>query len=290
MRIGAGARHRLGHGEAGPDLARRERKQVPRALRLAGHLREQVHVAFVGRGGIERLRAEEAAPRFLEHHRDLAPGQPQPAQRLGEGGKEDAGRLGFLLQLPADFFQRGHVAQLRLARNHLRLDELAHALPQRGQLRTQVEIDHGFFSSSTWRAVSRRRNFCTLPVEVLGNSPKTTLLGALKCASTERACSMSPFSDNCAPGFRETKATGTSPHFWSGPATTAASSTAGCAASARSTSSEEMFSPPEMMMSLARSFSSTYPSGCITPKSPLRNQPSGAARRVGPPARVWAGH
>ena len=47
------------------------------------------------------------------------------------------------------------------------------------------------------------------------------------------------------------------PSAWSGTATTAASSTSGCAASAFSTSTEAMFSPPLMMMSLLRSVSST---------------------------------
>jgi hypothetical protein len=53
-----------------------------------------------------------------------------------------------------------------------------------------------------------------------------------------------------------TKAQGISPHLSSGFATTAASSTAGWRYSAPSTSIEEMFSPPEMMMSLLRSFTS----------------------------------
>ena len=48
-----------------------------------------------------------------------------------------------------------------------------------------------------------------------------------------------------------------------------------------STSIEAMFSRPTIT-SLARSRSSTYPSGCITPRSPVRNQPSGAAAAVAP--------
>jgi hypothetical protein len=34
-----------------------------------------------------------------------------------------------------------------------------------------------------------------------------------------------------------------------------------------------MFSPPEMITSLRRSRSSTYPSGCMTARSPAWNQP-----------------
>ena len=46
---------------------------------------------------------------------------------------------------------------------------------------------------------------------------------------------------------------GVSPHFSSGCATTAALSTAGWRYSVSSTSIEDMFSPPEMMMSFERS-------------------------------------
>ena len=60
-----------------------------------------------------------------------------------------------------------------------------------------------------------------------------------------------------APGFSSTKAQGTSPHFSSGLATTAQSSTASWAIRQLSTSTELTFSPPEMMMSLARSLIST---------------------------------
>ena len=56
-----------------------------------------------------------------------------------------------------------------------------------------------------------------------------------------------------APSFKVTKAQGVSPHFSSGLATTAASITAGWRYSTSSTSIEEIFSPPEMMMSFERS-------------------------------------
>ena len=50
-----------------------------------------------------------------------------------------------------------------------------------------------------------------------------------------------------------TKAHGVSPHLSSCLATTAASMTLGCRYKTSSTSREDMFSPPEMMMSLERS-------------------------------------
>ena len=56
-----------------------------------------------------------------------------------------------------------------------------------------------------------------------------------------------------APSRTSRNAHGTSPHFGSGAATTAATSTAGWRYSTSSTSTLEMFSPPEMMMSLLRS-------------------------------------
>ena len=60
------------------------------------------------------------------------------------------------------------------------------------------------------------------------------------------------------PARSSTKAHGTSPHFASFMATTATVETAGWVEIASSTSSDEMFSPPEMMMSFERSFSSMY--------------------------------
>lgn len=74
----------------------------------------------------------------------------------------------------------------------------------------------------------RSTNFWILPVEVLGNGPNTTVLGALKWAMRSRqnsmiSCSLTPAAES----LRQTKAHGVSPHLSSGQATTAASSTAG---------------------------------------------------------------
>ena len=64
------------------------------------------------------------------------------------------------------------------------------------------------------------------------------------------------------------KAQGTSPHFSSGFATTAAIDTEGCFANVFSISIDDIFSPPEIIISFDLSCIFTYPSGCITAKSP----------------------
>ena len=101
------------------------------------------------------------------------------------------------------------------------------------------------------------RNFWSFPVEVLGMVPKITFRGHLKCARLFRLWVIMSSSVVPALGsFNSIKAQGLSPHFSSGLATTAAVKTFGCIYRAFSTSMEEMFSPPEIMMSLDRSFSS----------------------------------
>src|SRR5882672_4102149 len=54
---------------------------------------------------------------------------------------------------------------------------------------------------------------------------------------------------------------------------TAASATAGCAITAFSRSTEEIHSPPDLMMSLDRSVSRRNPSGVMLPTSPVRGHP-----------------
>ena len=70
-------------------------------------------------------------------------------------------------------------------------------------------------------------NFCTLPVEVLGRGVKMMRLGALKWAICSRQNAISSAWLSTRPYFSFTKAQGTSPHFSSGMAITAASSTSG---------------------------------------------------------------
>ena len=77
-------------------------------------------------------------------------------------------------------------------------------------------------------ACSRSLNFWTFPVEVFGSGPNTTVLGVLKRAMFSRQkAMMSPSVTSFDPDRRVTNAHGVSPHFSSGRATTAASSTAG---------------------------------------------------------------
>src|SRR5437667_5928182 len=119
-----------------------------------------------------------------------------------------------------------------------------------------------------FHSLSRRTNFWTLPVEVLGRSPNSTAAGHLKCAMCCLQKSMISRSLVWCPGLSVTNAFGRSPHFSSGTATTAHSITAGWRATHWSASMVEMFSPPEIMMSFLRSRSSIYPSGCHTAISP----------------------
>src|SRR5947209_3917900 len=74
----------------------------------------------------------------------------------------------------------------------------------------------------------RSRNFWILPVDVFGIGPNTTAFGVLKPLICVRQKAMISASLALAPSFNSTKAQGTSPHFGSGLATTAANSTAGC--------------------------------------------------------------
>src|SRR5213593_1498842 len=102
-------------------------------------------------------------------------------------------------------------------------------------------------------ARSRSVYFCTLPVDVVGNGPNWTVRGTAKCGRLSRQNVISSSAVAAVPSRSWTNAHGVSPHFSSGRATTADISTAGWRFSAISTSIEEMFSPPEMMMSFARS-------------------------------------
>ena len=98
-----------------------------------------------------------------------------------------------------------------------------------------------------------RTFFWTFPVDVFGSSCRnTTCLGTWKWAILLRAHAITSFSVSCPATSlvcRTMKAHGTSPHFSSGLATKAISLMAGCIKIMFSTSMEEMFSPPDMMMS-----------------------------------------
>ena len=92
-------------------------------------------------------------------------------------------------------------------------------------------------------------NFWIFPVDVLGKSQKTTFFGSLNPAKVSLQKSIISFSDAGLSLINSTNAQGDSPHFSSGLATTAANDTDECLAITFSISIEEMFSPPEIIIS-----------------------------------------
>ena len=82
-------------------------------------------------------------------------------------------------------------------------------------------------------------------------------------------CKRSSSLETFAPSLSSTNAQGVSPHFSSCLATTPTATTSGCLYKASSTSIDEMFSPPDIIMSFDLSFNCIYPSLCQTPKSPV---------------------
>ena len=87
-------------------------------------------------------------------------------------------------------------------------------------------------------------------MEVFGNEEKTTYLGNLNPAKLSLQNLIISSSVALFPSISSTKAHGVSPHFSSGLATTAAKETEGCFAIVFSISIDEIFSPPEIIMSL----------------------------------------
>ena len=107
-----------------------------------------------------------------------------------------------------------------------------------------------------------------MPVDVFGNSQKITFFGTLKPANVSLQKSINSFSVTGLSWTITINAQGTSPHFSSGLATTAAIYTDGCFESVFSISIDDIFSPPEIIISLDLSCIFTYPSVLITAKSP----------------------
>ena len=71
-----------------------------------------------------------------------------------------------------------------------------------------------------------------------------------------------------------TNAVTTSDQYGSGRPTTAARSTSGWACSTRSTSCDDTFMPPDLIMSLRRSWKNRLPSASTRTMSPVRSQPA----------------
>src|SRR5580698_5362820 len=143
------------------------------------------------------------------------------------------------------------------ARRHGDDNAQADCIDQHGE-KDEGEGEAAGFAFAAHRALarSRRANFWILPVLVLGSSVKIRKRGALNLARCWRQKAMMSSSLTWSwPGRFSTKAQGVSPHFSSDLATTAANRTAGWRFSTFSISMEEIFSPPEMMMSLERSLS-----------------------------------
>ena len=84
----------------------------------------------------------------------------------------------------------------------------------------------------------------------MGSSQKITFFGSLNPANVSLQKSIISFSEAGLSLISSTNAQGVSPHFSSGLATTAANDTAGCFAIAFSISIEEIFSPPDIIISL----------------------------------------
>ncbi len=91
-------------------------------------------------------------------------------------------------------------------------------------------------------------------MDVFGSSPKTIFFGILNPAKVSLQNFIISSSVAFFSGANSTKAHGISPHFSSGLATTAASETDGCLATVFSISIDEIFSQPEMIISLDLSF------------------------------------
>ena len=110
-------------------------------------------------------------------------------------------------------------------------------------------------TSSSPSAYCRRSTFLSnFPTLVLGTAGIAQRSGSCQRA-TRRRGTRSPRSRRWAPCLSTTVASGRSPHFSSGTATTAASATCGWAIRWFSSSTEEIHSPPDLMTSLARSVS-----------------------------------
>mmetsp|Transcript_27918 Transcript_27918/g.80041 ORF Transcript_27918/g.80041 Transcript_27918/m.80041 type:complete len:233 (-) Transcript_27918:1164-1862(-) len=121
----------------------------------------------------------------------------------------------------------------------------------------------------------RISRFWILPVAPRGRSPSHRMIcaGTLNDAKRSRAWRRNSSSDGALASALNATATATaSPSVSCGTPIAATSATAGCSKRAPSTSAQEMFSPPRMMMSLARSMMYTKPSSSTVPMSPLRNQ------------------
>ena len=118
----------FGHREARAGEALTQRLQVLLLLPLGTPMQERVHVAFVGRLAVERVRPEARLGRLGLHHRELDVAETHPAPFLGHLREPDAPLLGFLAHRDDRLDQRRAVVLLDpfLERSDDGLDEGMH--------------------------------------------------------------------------------------------------------------------------------------------------------------------
>ena len=133
--IGAAAGRGLGHGEGGAHLAVDDGPQPFVLLRRRAHQREQIHVAVVGRGAVERERPEDRTIRFLVHRGPADDRQRHAAVRLRRLRRPQA--LGPGLGLHAAQARRGGCSRAR-RNSPRRLRAAAHA---RSTKRARAQAD-----------------------------------------------------------------------------------------------------------------------------------------------------
>ena len=135
---------RLGHREAGADLAGGQRAKPLLLLIVVRDDLQQVHVALVGRGAVERVRAEQRVPRRLEHHRHGSGVESEAAPFLADVRRQQPRilRLGHQLALQRVVEPVRAFARVPLAGDDHVADEGFGARLERGKLGGQAEVDH----------------------------------------------------------------------------------------------------------------------------------------------------
>ena len=152
---------RLGHREAGADVAVEQRLEPALLLLLGAVLGEDLHVAGVGRRAVEDHRRDAAAAHQLAEHPVLPVGQPGAESSSGRNRFQSPSRLRALAQLDQDLgvgtpgrtsLSSASIAS-RSDRIHVLRHELADAIKELGHSVRRCEI-HGrgaYRASGTWR-------------------------------------------------------------------------------------------------------------------------------------------